>query len=53
MYDPKAEGERTQIASKENNNTFENKTLPDEEHMLDDDDWYTNMMSKIKEDAEN
>ena len=52
MYDQKAEGERTHIASKENN-TFENKTLPDEDHLLDDDDWYTNMMAKIKEDAEN
>ena len=40
--DVKIEGVHTQIPSKGNNTL--NNTLTDEAHMLDDDDWYTNMM---------
>ena len=47
------EGEVTQIPSNKGGNQTQRDNLTDgDNHMLDDDDWYTNMMKQIRDDAE-
>lgn len=46
------EGEVTQIPSNKGGNPTLKDNMTDDNDMLDDDDWYTNMMKQIKDDAE-